>query len=104
MATAITIDRDRVLRVLRDKREHIEREYGLRMIGIVGSVARGDATEESDIDVWVDMLRTPTLFQLVGAENEVSDALGAGQRVEFVLRENLRQGVRERMARDLVQL
>jgi predicted nucleotidyltransferase len=98
------MDREHVLAKLREQREHIEREYGLRMIGIVGSVARGEATEESDIDVWVDMVRTPTLFQIAGAEIEVSDALGASHRVDFVLRENLRPSLRERMARDLVHL
>ena len=41
----MTIDREKVLQALRAKREHIERDYGLRIIGIVGSVARGDATE-----------------------------------------------------------
>jgi predicted nucleotidyltransferase len=100
----VIVDRSKVLEVLRVQREHIEREYGLRMVGLVGSVARGDATEESDIDVWVDMLRTPTLFQIAGAENDMADAVGTGQRVEFVLRENLRPGIRERMARDLIQL
>lgn len=100
----MTVDRETVLAKLREQREHIEREYGLRMVGIVGSVARGEATEKSDIDVWVDMLRTPTLFQIAGAENDVSDAIGLGQRVEFVLQANLRPGIRERMARDLVQL
>jgi predicted nucleotidyltransferase len=98
------IDREHVLAKLREQREHIEQEYGLRMIGVVGSVARGDATEESDIDVWVDMLRTPTLFQIAGAESEMSDALGTGHRVEFVLRENLRPALRERMARELIQI
>jgi predicted nucleotidyltransferase len=100
----MTIDREHVLKKLREQRDHIEREYGLRMIGLVGSVARGEATEKSDIDVWVDMLRTPSLFQIAGAESEVSDALGTGHRVEFVLRENLRPALRERMARDLVQI
>jgi len=100
----MTIDREHVLKKLREQREHIEREYGLRMIGVVGSVARDQATEKSDIDIWVDMLRTPSLFQIAGAENEVADALGIGHRVQFVLRENLRPAMRERMARDLVQL
>jgi predicted nucleotidyltransferase len=65
------IDREHVLAKLREQREHIEREYGLRMIGIVGSVARGEATERSDIDIWVDMVRTPTLFQIAGRNRGV---------------------------------
>lgn len=100
----MTVDRELILDKLRQQRAHIEREYGVRMIGIVGSVARGEATDESDIDVWVDITSVPTLFQIAGAENEVADALGTGQRVDFVLRENLRPALRARMAHDLVQL
>jgi predicted nucleotidyltransferase len=100
----MTIDREKVLAALRAKREHIEREYGMRMIGIVGSVARGEATEASDVDVWVDILRTPSLFQVAGAENDVGDALGLDLRVQFVFREDLRPALRSRMERDLVPL
>jgi predicted nucleotidyltransferase len=100
----VTVDREHVLAKLREQREHIEQQYGMRMIGIVGSVARGEATENSDVDVWVDILRTPTLFQIAHAENELADLIGTGHRVEFVFREDLRPALRARMERDLVQL
>ena len=98
------IDREHVLAKLREQREHIEREYGLRMIGLVGSVARGDATEKSDIDVWVDIVKTPTLFQMAGAEIELQEAMGTDLRVGFVFREDLRPTMRARMERDLIPL
>ena len=86
----MTIDREHVLAKLREQREHIEREYGLRMIGIVGSVARGEATEESDIDVIVDVIGAPSLFRHAGAERELQDAVGVGLPVELVFREGMR--------------
>jgi hypothetical protein len=100
----MTVDRERVLAALRAKREHIERQYGLRMIGIVGSVARGDATEKSDIDVIVDVTGRPTLFSLSRAERELAEAVGAGLPVELVMREEMRPASREFMERDLVAL
>jgi predicted nucleotidyltransferase len=100
----VTVDRERVLEILRAQRGHIEQQYGLRMIGIVGSVARGEATAESDIDIWADIVRTPSLFQIAGAENELKDAVGAGLRVEFVFREDLRPAMRARMERDIIPL
>jgi uncharacterized protein len=100
----MNIDREKVLAKLREQREHIEREYGLRMVGIVGSVARGDATEESDIDVWVDIIRTPSLFEIAGAEDELKGAVGFGLPVESVFREDIRPSLRTRMERDLVLL
>jgi predicted nucleotidyltransferase len=102
----VSIDRDYVLARLREQREHIEREYGMRMVGIVGSVARGDATEESDIDVFVDVIpaRAPSLFKLFDAEEELKKAIGIGLPVEFVFREALRPTLRSRMERELVSI
>jgi predicted nucleotidyltransferase len=98
------IDREHVLAKLREQREHIEREYGLRMIGIVGSVARGEATDESDIDVIVDITGRPTLFSLSRAERELEEAVGVGLPVELVLREGMRSSGRELIERDLVPI
>jgi uncharacterized protein len=100
----MTIDRNYVLAKLREQREHIEQEYGLRMIGIVGSVARGEATTKSDVDVWVDIVRTPTLFEISRAERDLQGAAGLDLRVEFVFREDLRPAMRTRMERDLIPL
>ena len=100
----MTVDRDKVLKALRERREEIERRYGLRMVGIVGSVARGEATEESDIDVFVDVVRTPTLFEISRAERDVQGAAGLDMSVEFVFREDLRPAARARMERDLIPL
>ena len=100
----MTIDRDRILEVLRSRREHIEHTYGLRMVGVVGSVARGEANEESDVDVFVDVVGASSLFRLFDAENELKDAVGIGMPVEFVFREALRPTMRARMERDLLPL
>jgi predicted nucleotidyltransferase len=98
------IDREHILTKLREQREHIEREYGLRMVGLVGSVARGEATEESDIDVIVDVTGRPTLFSLVRAEDYLAQVIGAGLPIELVFREGMRPSGRELIERDLIPL
>lgn len=98
----MTIDREHVLAKLREQREHIEQTYGLRMIGLVGSVARGEATETSDIDVFADVVGRPTLFDIAGAELELGDEIGAP--VQLVFRQDLRPSRRFRMERDLINL
>lgn len=44
------------------KREHAD-EFGIVRIGIFGSVARNEATEESDVDVIIET-KHPNLFKL----------------------------------------
>ncbi len=100
----MTVDREHILARLREQRDHIERDYGLKIIGIVGSVARGEAREDSDVDVWVDIVRTPSLFEISRAERDLQGAAGLGLPVEFVFREDLRPALRARMERDLIPL
>ena len=89
------VDRERVLSALRAQREHIEQRYGVRIIGIVGSVARGEATEESDVDVIAEIIGIPSLFDLSHAEWDLEEAVGLGLPVELVLRKGMRPVFRE---------
>lgn len=49
--------------------------YGIVRIGIFGSVARGEQTENSDVDICVD-LKTPNLFSLVHIKEELRQLFG----------------------------
>lgn len=100
----MTFGRDKVVAALRAQREHIARDFGMRLVGIVGSVARGEATAGSDIDVLVDIVETPTLFQIAEAEQELEQAVGMGLPVEFVFCEDLKPAMRAPMERDFVPL
>jgi len=48
-------DREAVLRVLRRYKQDFERLYGVTALGLFGSLARGEATPASDVDVVVCM-------------------------------------------------
>jgi predicted nucleotidyltransferase len=98
----MTVDRDKVLAVLRAKRDEIEQRYGIRIIGLVGSVARGEATEGSDIDVVADVTGLPSFFGLSDAEADLATAVGLSLPVEIVLREGMRPASREHLERDLL--
>ncbi len=52
-------------------------KYGIIRIGIFGSVARGEQTEDSDVDVCVE-LQTPSMFDLVHIKDELQLLFGCG--------------------------
>lgn len=67
-------------RRLQEKGEEILRfgaKYGARNVRIFGSVARGQADEESDIDFLVEMEPGRSLFDLGGLQYELGQLLGA---------------------------
>ena len=54
----------------------ILRKHGAITIKIFGSYARGEAREDSDIDIVVDFKDTKSLLELIGIEQELEDSLG----------------------------
>jgi predicted nucleotidyltransferase len=54
---------EQVLETLRQFKEESGEEFGIELIGVFGSVARGTAADNSDVDVVVRMTR-PNLFKL----------------------------------------
>ncbi len=90
---------NKALEVIREKRPSM-RERGLELVGVVGSVARGEEREDSDVDLIARHLGGLSLFRLFHLEEELSQAIG--REVEIVFSENMPDDRRAYMERDLV--
>lgn len=66
--------RQDILRAMTQFRNHRAAEFGITRIGFFGSVARGDISEGSDVDVVVEVT-DPDLFTLVGIKQELEQLL-----------------------------
>ena len=67
------------LRRLEDNREAVldlVRAHKGRSVAVFGSVARGDATGDSDIDLLVEFEPTSSLLDLIELEEDLRDLLG----------------------------
>lgn len=72
--------------------------YGISKIGIFGSVARNEQTEESDVDVCVEM-KNPDLFIMVHIKEELQKLFG--KPVDIVrLRNNMNPMLLKQIQRD----
>jgi len=71
-AMAKIISRENIIDVLRRYKLEHQKEYGIEMLGIFGSIARGQATETSDVDV-VIRTKTPNLFLLSRIRQELEE-------------------------------
>ena len=91
--------------LLKAKREDILRtaaEYGAYNVRVFGSVARGEADSQSDIDLLVDMEPSRSLLDLGGLLMDLQDLLGCN--VDVVTEDGLRDRIRERVLREAVSL
>lgn len=76
--------------------------HGADNIRIFGSVARGEADAESDIDFLVEMKPGRTLLDLGGFLMDLQDLLGC--RVDVVTEKGLRSRIRERVLQEATML
>lgn len=53
----------------------ILKRYNITKASLFGSIARGEETEESDIDILVEFVRGKTLLDLVGLKIELEELL-----------------------------
>lgn len=92
---------DQVLDVLR-ARQAEARSVGIELVGVVGSLARGQARPDSDVDVIVRAVGRPTLFTISRLEDKLGGLVG--RPVDLVFSEALRPERRTHIERDLVAL
>lgn len=82
-----------------DKLIELCRQNDVVQIGVFGSVARGEAGEESDIDLLVRFSKRISLLEMVALERKLSDALG--RKVDLLTEAAISPYLRERIARDV---
>lgn len=82
----------------RDRLLQAARRHGLRDVRVFGSVARGEESEASDVDLLVDLEPERTLIDLIGFQQEAEQILGV--KVDAVTERFLKRRVRSGALRD----
>jgi uncharacterized protein len=98
---AEAMDRSTVIAKLRQKESELK-AAGIISLSLFGSVARGDASPESDIDLMAefDPARQFSLLDMVGLENRLADILDA--RVDLTPAKSLKEHIRDRVTREAI--
>jgi hypothetical protein len=80
----------------------IAAKHGARNVRIFGSVARGEARADSDVDFLVDMEPGRTLFDMGGLLMDLRDLLGL--EVDVVTEQGLKPRIRDRVLKEAERL
>ena len=67
------IDKTNILNYLKEHYSEFKNNYNVEQIGLFGSYARDEATENSDIDIFVKM--KPSLFDMVAIKEQIENDL-----------------------------
>ncbi|MGM7670509.1 helix-turn-helix domain-containing protein [Microbacterium sp. A93] len=93
--------RTRVLARANELRAALE-PLGAEIIRLFGSVARGDDTESSDVDLLVDVSPTVGMFDLLRMQREAEALLG--RRVDLIPRSGLKPDIARIIEREAITL
>jgi len=91
---------EEILAILRGELSEVRQRYGVRSLGLFGSVVRHEERSNSDIDILVEFERAPTFFQFVALEDDLSKLLGA--RVDLVMKSALKPRIGERILSEML--
>ena len=92
----------RAIEGIRETIRPVLRRHGIKRAGIFGSVVRGEATPESDVDVLVELDRQASLLDFIGVKLDLEDALG--RRVDLVEYAAIKPRLRDRILREEVPI
>lgn len=97
----MTITLEKALEILRANQAQL-RAKGVLHAAVFGSVARGEAGPDSDVDVLVELQpgKPCGMFEYVRLQLDISDLLG--RRIDLIERKALRPFIRDEAARDAV--
>lgn len=76
--------------------------HGVHVLGVFGSVARGEDRPDSDVDLLVELPAGMGLFAIAKVQNELEELLGSP--VDLIPESGLKAGVRPAVEADLVCL
>ena len=91
--------KEKILHTLREQHELLAHRYPIRRLALFGSWARGDAAEESDVDILVDV--DPSVgLRFIELAEELEQALG--RRVDLVSRRAIKPAYWRRIEPELI--
>lgn len=96
------MDPTQLLKSRREQILDIAAKHGARNVRVFGSVVRGDADDESDIDLLVEMEPGRSLFDRAALWLELRELLGI--KVDVVSDRGIKPRIRERVLREAVPL
>jgi uncharacterized protein len=95
------VGRDDVLEILKAHRGDLDR-FGVETLRLFGSVARGDASAESDVDLLVRFRSAPSFSSFMKLRIFLEDLLG--RKVDLITESGLRDRVRPSVERDAIRV
>jgi hypothetical protein len=93
-------ERQDILSSLKKIKGEVGKEYSVKTIGIFGSVARDEQTDQSDIDLLVEFSKPVGFVHVMRLEEFLSERLG--KQVDLVTSDSLKPVIRQNVLSEVI--
>ena len=87
---------------IKEKTKPILKKYGITRAAVFGSVARGENTAKSDIDILVEIPHEHGLFEFLTIKNELENALE--KKVDLIEYIGIKKAIKENILKSQVPI
>lgn len=91
-----------IIDIIRNMKDEACKKYKATIKGIFGSYARGEAKEDSDIDILVEFQKNATLLDLAGLGNFLEEKLQ--HRVDLISQNAVREEIKSNLYNEIIYL
>ncbi len=95
-------DIESLKKILKEHKQALETDYGVKEIGVFGSYTKSLETETSDIDILIDFQKAVDLLTFVHLKNYLSELLKVN--VDLVMKKALKKKIGERILKEVVYI
>jgi predicted nucleotidyltransferase len=96
------VNRDTVIRAIRNENPTLRERFGVKSISLFGSVSRNEATTTSDVDLLVEFSRPTGYFGLFALQDYLVHILGCP--VDIGTPASLKPRIRKQVMGDLIRV
>ena len=94
------MNKSEILEILRSHRDELRKQFGVKSLAVFGSVVRGEAGPDSDVDILVEFEGRATFDRYMGLKFFLENLLG--RRVDLVTRKALKPRLRPYVEREAI--
>ena len=87
---------------IKEKILPVLKKHGIQKAAICGSFARGEESEDSDIDILVEVAEDLSLFDLVGIKLEIEEIVG--REVDLIEYDTIKSAIKESLLEEEIAI
>jgi len=96
------MSKESIIDMLKNQKAFLYDKFSIKNLNLFGSVARGDNSNDSDIDILVEFYKTPDLLTFIEIEEYLSKTLN--QKVDLVIKRKLKPQLKETILKEAIAI